>query len=100
MNLERGGNAGQITVIPRFASSTETTQRLGEDLTDETQAFAQRTGTNAVLGGPAGELADFESTISADIWPVITGLAIAVTLLLAVALRSVLIPVVTVAFNL
>jgi putative drug exporter of the RND superfamily len=100
VNLERGGNAGQITVIPRYASRTETTQRLGEDLAEETQAFARQSGTTAVLGGPAGELADFESTVSADIWPVVIGLAIAVTLLLMIALRSVLLPIVTVAFNL
>jgi RND superfamily putative drug exporter len=100
VNLERGGNAGQITIIPKRASSTETTQALGEDLADQTQAFARQTGTTAVFGGPAGELADFESTISADIWPVVIGVAIAVTLLLMVALRSVLIPIVTVAFNL
>jgi putative drug exporter of the RND superfamily len=87
-------------VIPRYASSTETTQALGEDLSDDTQAFARQTGTTAVLGGPAGELADFESTISADIWPVVIGLAIVVTLILMIALRSVLLPLVTVAFNL
>jgi RND superfamily putative drug exporter len=100
VNLERGGNAGQITVIPKLASSTETTQQLGEDLSDETQAFARETGTTAVLGGPAGELADFQSSIGADIWPVVIGLAVALTLLLMVALRSVLIPALTIAFNL
>ncbi|HET8820648.1 MAG TPA: MMPL family transporter, partial [Thermoleophilaceae bacterium] len=100
VNLERGGNAGQITVIPRYASSTETTQALGEDLARRTQAFARQSGMTAVLGGPAGELADFESSISSDIWPVVVGLAIAVTLILMIALRSVLVPLVTVAFNL
>jgi RND superfamily putative drug exporter len=100
VNLERGGNAGQITVIPRYASSTETTQALGEDLARRTQVFARQSGMTAVLGGPAGELADFESSISSDIWPVVVGLAIAVTLLLMIALRSVLVPLVTVAFNL
>ena len=41
VNLARGGNAGQITVIPKRASSTESTQRLGEDLANRTQAFAR-----------------------------------------------------------
>jgi RND superfamily putative drug exporter len=100
VNLERGGNAGQITVIPKYASSSETTQALGEDLAAQTQAFARQSGTTAVLGGPAGELADFQSSISADIWPVVIGLAVAMTLLLMIALRSVLLPIVTVAFNL
>jgi len=100
VNLESGGNAGQITVIPSYASSTETTQALGEDLSARTQAFAKSSGTTAVLGGPAGQVADFQSTISADIWPVVAGLAIIVTLILMVALRSLLLPLVTVAFNL
>jgi putative drug exporter of the RND superfamily len=100
VNLERGGNAGQITVIPRHASSSGTTQALGEDLASDAHAFAKASGTTAVLGGPAGELADFQSSVSADIWPVVIGLAIAVTLLLMVALRSVLLPILTVAFNL
>jgi putative drug exporter of the RND superfamily len=100
VNLERGGDAGQITVIPRKPSSSEDTQQLGEDLVTMSQTFAKRTGTEVAVGGPAGELADFQSSISEDIWPVVIGIAVAVTLLLMVALRSVLLPLVVVAFNL
>ena len=38
--------------------------------------------------------------MSEDIWPAVIGIAAAITLLLMVALRSVLLPIVTVAFNL
>jgi putative drug exporter of the RND superfamily len=100
VNLDRGGNAGQITVIPKEPSSAEATQELGADIVTMSHAFANRTGTEVAVGGPAGELADFQSTISEDIWPVVAGVAIALTLLLMVALRSILIPIVTVAFNL
>jgi X-X-X-Leu-X-X-Gly heptad repeat protein len=100
VNLERGGDAGMITVIPKQPSSSEQTQQLGEDLVVMSHSFAVRSGTDVAVGGPAGELADFQSTVSDDIWPVVIGLAIAITLLLAIALRSVLLPLVVVAFNL
>jgi putative drug exporter of the RND superfamily len=87
-------------VIPKEPSSAEATQELGADIVTMSHAFANRTGTEVAVGGPAGELADFQSTISEDIWPVVAGVAIALTLLLMVALRSILIPIVTVAFNL
>ncbi|MBN1530025.1 MAG: MMPL family transporter [Thermoleophilaceae bacterium] len=100
VNLDRGGSAGQITVIPKQASSSEATQQLGEDLVVEAKAFASSTGTDVAVGGPAGELADFQSSISADIWPVVISVTVAVTLLMMIALRSVLLPLATVAFNL
>jgi putative drug exporter of the RND superfamily len=100
VNLERGGNAGQITVIPKQPSSSEQTQVLGEDLVAMSRTFAARTGADVAVGGPAGELADFQNSISEDIWPVVIGIAVAITLLLMVALRSVLLPLVVVAFNL
>jgi putative drug exporter of the RND superfamily len=100
VNLERGGNAGQITVIPKQPSSTDQTQELGEDLVAMSREFAGRTDTDVAVGGPAGELADFQSSISDDIWPVVIGIAVAITLMLMIALRSVLLPLVVVAFNL
>jgi putative drug exporter of the RND superfamily len=100
VNLERGGNAGQITVVPKKPSSSEQTQQLGEDLVTMSRAFAARSGADVAVGGPAGELADFQSSISEDIWPVVIGIAAAIALLLAIALRSVLLPLVVVAFNL
>jgi RND superfamily putative drug exporter len=100
VNLERGGDAGMITVIPKRPSSSQQTQELGEDLVVVSRAFAKRSGTDVAVGGPAGELADFQSSVSEDIWPVVIGIAVAITLLLMVALRSVLLPIVTVTFNL
>jgi RND superfamily putative drug exporter len=100
VNLDRGGNAGQITVIPKQPSSSTATQELGEDIVAMSHSFAKRTGTVVAVGGPAGELADFQSSVSADIWPVVIGIAIATTLLLMIALRSVLLPIAVVAFNL
>lgn len=100
LNLERGGNAGQIVVVPKQSSRTEATQQLGEDLDSMAAAFGKRTATEVAVGGPAGELADFESDVGGDIWPVILAITLAVMLVLMVALRSIAMPIVTVALNL
>ena len=100
LNLDRGGSAGQILVVPKRPASSEQTQELGEDLQAMSASFAKRSRTETAVGGPAGELADFESEISADIWPVVIALSVAVALFLMVALRSVALALVTVAFNL
>lgn len=100
VNLERGGSAGQITVISKHASKTKATQELGERLVSMSNDFAKRTRTQTAVGGPAGELADFQSDISSKIWPVVLGVSLGVTLFLMAALRSVLVPLVTAAFNL
>ena len=65
VNLDRGGNAGQIVVVPRQAARTQTTRELGEDLQSSGAAFAKRTGTEVAVGGPAGNLADFTSETNA-----------------------------------
>jgi RND superfamily putative drug exporter len=100
VNLARGGDAGQITVIPRFASETAATQRLGEDLQTRADAFARATGTEAAVGGPAGSLGDFRSETASRIWPVVIGLSLAVSLLMMAMLRTVVLPLVAVAFDL
>lgn len=100
VNLGRGGNAAQIAVIPREASSSDATQALGDDLRDEAAAFGESTGTETAVGGPAGEVTDFDEAIGADIPIVVLGIAITIALLLMIALRSVPLALATVAFNL
>lgn len=100
VNLGRGGNAARITVIPRQASSSPATRALGGDLQHEAAAFATATGTTAIVGGQAGLLTDFDEAVGADIPLVVAGIALTIMLLLAIALRSIPIAVVTVAFNL
>jgi X-X-X-Leu-X-X-Gly heptad repeat protein len=100
VNLERGGSAGQITVVAKQPIESPSTQELGADLKASATDFAAATGTEAAVGGPAGSLADFRSETASRIWPVIGGLALAAVLLLVVLLRSVVLPVVAVAFDL
>jgi len=100
VNLDRGGDAGQITVIPRFASESAATQRLGEDLQDGADVFARASHTEVAVGGPAGSLGDFRSETASRIWPVVIALSLAVALLMMAMLRTVVLPLVAVAFDL
>ena len=100
VNLERGGTAGQITIVPRSDISSTATRALGVDLQRRVDAFAARTHTEAAVGGPAGQLGDFTDETLASIWPVVLVLAGAVALLLMALLRAVVLPLIAVAFDL
>jgi RND superfamily putative drug exporter len=100
INLTRGGAAGQILVVPKRAPTDAATRALADRLHDMSGDFAAATHTQVAVGGPAGNLADFTSVSSARLPLVIAGLAVATALLLMVALRSVLAPIVAVAMNL
>ena len=100
VNLDRGGSAGQIVVVPHEAASSDATRALAGDLRDSAAAFAAKTGTRTAVGGPAGDLADFASETNARVPLVIAALALAIALVLMVALRTVLLPLVASAFNL
>ena len=100
VNVNRGGNAGQIVVISRYPSSSPKTAALGDRLDRLAKRFAAKNGLSVAVGGPAGDLADFTSATNARLPWVILALALAVALTLGVALRAVLLPVVAVTFNL
>lgn len=100
VNLSRGGTAAQILVIPKLAARTKDTQELGTMLRKQTTTFAKATNTAGAVGGPAGELADFNSTGRAKIALVVPVVAVAIALLLMVALRAVVLPVVAVLLDL
>jgi RND superfamily putative drug exporter len=100
VNLDRGGRAGQITVVSRYPADDERTVALGDDLVTRTDRFAKATGTQAAVGGPAGALGDFGSAASDDLWLVVAGVALAVALFLMIMLRAVAMPAAAVAFDL
>jgi RND superfamily putative drug exporter len=100
VNVSRGGNAGQIVVISKTSSSTAQTAALGDRITRLVKVFAVRNHLQASVGGPAGNLTDFESATNERLPWVIVGLALAIALMLGLALRAVALPVVAVLFNL
>jgi len=100
VNLERGGSAGQIVVVPTDAANTDATRQLGQDLQGWTASFASATGTEVAVGGPAGDLADFAGETTSRLPLVIIAVALGVALVLMVALRTVVMPLVAVLFDL
>lgn len=98
INLDQGGDAGQIMVVSKEASKEDSTQELAVTLRDLGEDFAQASNAEVAVGGPAGSLADFNDETAARIWLVVWTLAAAVALLLMLALRTVVLPIVTVVF--
>src|SRR6185295_18863789 len=99
VNLDRGGNAGQIVVVPKQAARTNATRELGGDLQSSAATFAKSSGTKAAVGGPAGNLTDFTNETSARIPLVVGVLSVAVALVLMIGLRTIALPLVAVAFD-
>jgi len=89
-----------ITVIPSHAAESRQTQQLGRDLQDRVDRLASATRTEAAVGGPAGALGDFTTETASRIWPVVIVLGVALGLLMMALLRTIVLPLVAVAFDL
>ena len=100
VNLEGGGTAGMIMVVPARSATTPEARELGEDLVAMSATFGRATATEVAVGGNGGAFGDFTSEGTAKIWPVVIGEAVVILLLLVVMLRTVVLPVVAVAFDL
>jgi X-X-X-Leu-X-X-Gly heptad repeat protein len=100
VDLNNGGDAAMITVISKYASEDPRSVALGEDLTDHLDGFANANNLQGAMGGQAAALGDFSSSASDSIWAVVIGVSVVVTLLLMLLLRTVVLPVVAVAFDL
>ena len=94
LNLDRGGTAGQITVFPKYGASDPRTMALDDTLSTLSNNFALRNHVLAAVGGPAGGLHDLTSMTESRIWLDVAAIAFAVMFVLALALRSVLLPAV------
>ncbi len=100
INLVSGGTAGQITVWSKYADTDPRTQALGDRLVALSQTYAKRYNAQVALGGPAGTRADLTSLTRDRIPLAIAAIAIALTLILAIALRAIVLPAVSAAFSL
>lgn len=100
MNLLEGGTAGQIVVVSKYGSSDSRTAALGTTLSDMGRTFAKANDLQIAVGGPAGSLGDLTSVTKSKIWVDAAVLTAAIMLVLALALRAVLLPIVATAFTL
>lgn len=92
INLNQGGNAAQILVVPRYGPNDPRTQQLGRQLRTLSGSLARTSHLDVAVGGPAGSLFDVASSSNDKLADVMIGTAVGVALLLMLMLRSVLIP--------
>jgi putative drug exporter of the RND superfamily len=100
INLLQGGTAGQIVVVSKYSSSDGRTAALGTTLTNMGRRFAKANNLQMAVGGPAGSLGDLTSVTKSKIWIDVAVVAMAIVLVLAIALRAILLPIVATAFSL
>lgn len=100
VNLDRGGTAGRILVIPKDPPNTPGTNQLRDRLQASADHLAKTTGMSTGVAGPAALLADYASATSASLITLITALAILSYLLLLIIVRSVVLAAIAVALNL
>jgi putative drug exporter of the RND superfamily len=100
INLLRGGTAGQIIVVSKYPSNDSRTEALGGHLVDLARTFARSNDAQVAVGGPEGSLGDLTRVAKSRIWLDVAVIAVALTLVLALALRAVLLPAVATLFGL
>ncbi|WP_026911108.1 MMPL family transporter [Patulibacter minatonensis] len=100
LNVNRGGQAARVVVVPRTSPSDPRTAALYRRLTAKADQFERATASDAAIGGPAAQLIDYEHAADSRFPTIVLVLAIATILLLAALLRSLVVPVIGVALTL
>jgi putative drug exporter of the RND superfamily len=100
VDLENGGQAAQIIVIPRYTFNTLGSTALDERLKHDAGELATETAVTTGVTGAAAELIDYTNVISERIPLMIGVITIATFLILVVILRALLLAAIAVALNL
>jgi RND superfamily putative drug exporter len=100
VDLEHGGQAAQIVVIPRYTFNTPGSTALNDRLKSDAGRLAAATGTTTGVTGGAAQLIDYTNTISQRIPIVIAVITIATFLMLVVILRALPLAAIAVGLNL
>jgi len=100
VDIENGGQAAQIIVIPRYTFNTAGSTALNERLKKDAGELATATGITTGVAGAAAELIDYTNVISERIPIMIGVITLATFLILVVILRALLLAAIAVALNL
>src|SRR5439155_6931067 len=100
VNLERGGSAVRLAVVNQNREPTRVGDPLRPRLERAVDDFARGHGLDGAVGGPAAQLQDFDSTTQARLVPAMLGLVLVSFALLAMMLRSLVLPLIAVVLNL
>lgn len=100
INVDSGGQAVRMLVVPKSGPSSEATRRLSDRLQEELPGLARASGTDVAIGEGAQALADYtDATMSRLPW-LVGALSVVCILMLIMVVRSLLLPIVAVALNL
>jgi putative drug exporter of the RND superfamily len=100
VDLDHGGQAAQMVVIPRYTFNTPGSTALNERLKKDADGLAVATGATTGVTGSAAELIDYTNVISERIPIMMAVITIATFLILVVILRALLLAAIAVALNL
>lgn len=100
VNLEGGGQAVRMLVVPKSGPSSPRTVSLTHRLRGELPALGRTSGTRVAIGEGAQSLTDYSEATMARIPWLVLALCLVSVLTLIVALRSLALPVIAIALNL
>lgn len=100
VNLDHGGEAVRMLVVPATGPNAAQTRRLGRRLQGELPALARAAGARVTIGEGAQILADYTDATMARLPLLVVALCAVSILMLTAVLRSLPLPVVAVALNL
>jgi RND superfamily putative drug exporter len=100
VDLQHGGQAAQIVVIPRSTFNTAGSKALNRRLKDDARGLAAATGTTTGVTGGAAQLIDYTETISQRIPIMIAVITLATFLILVAILRALPLAAIAVGLNL
>jgi putative drug exporter of the RND superfamily len=100
VDLEHGGQAAQMVVIPRYTFNTPGSKALNRRLKGDAAGLAAETGNTTGVSGSAAELIDYTNVISERIPLMIAVITLATFLILLVVLRALPLAAIAVGLNL
>jgi len=100
VNVGRGGQGARIVVVPRHAAADPRTRALYQRLRATSARLGTALGAESAVGGPAAVLSDYDGAVAQRLPLIVLVLTLATALLLAILLRSIVVPVIGVVLNL
>ncbi len=100
IDLDRGGQAAQLLVIPHYTFNTPGSEALNARLKEDAADLAAASGLRTGVTGGAAQLTDYSDTVSARVPWVVVAITLATFLVLVLVLRAVPLAALAVALNL
>jgi RND superfamily putative drug exporter len=100
VNLERGGQAARITVIPESGPNDVATRDLRDRLERKVDALGRDADAQVALGGVAAQVADYQQVLGARLPILVIALSLVTLALLIVILRAPVLALISVLLNL